>query len=191
VVESVDALDGTPEGKVAGQEHVGPVEGHEQEAVRRPRPDARDFGQSRLDLVVGHVRQGLVAETTIDQPLRQRPQRLALAGGEAAGPQHVGIRGEQLGGSRQPSSEMFRDAGHDRPRRPHRDLLAGDLEDQRPEGIEGRELVEPSPRAEVRVRIDDPAEHRVGLAQKGPRPRVSDRCSGGVHSSTRRSVSTI
>jgi hypothetical protein len=90
-------LDGTPEGNVAGQEHVGPVERHEQEAVRRPRPDARDLGQDGLDLVVGHLRQDLFAETTIDESFRQRPERLALAGGHAAGAQHVGIRSEQFG----------------------------------------------------------------------------------------------
>ena len=149
------------------------------------------FGQDRLDLVVRHVRQGLDVETTVDEPLRQCPQCLTLAGGDAAGAQDVRIRGEQFGGSWQLSSEVLLETGHDCPRRADRELLAGDLEDQRPEGIERRELVEPSPRAEVRVRIDDPREHRVGLAKKRPRLGSASGCSWSRHSSSRRSVSTI
>src|SRR4029079_11061956 len=112
------------------EEDVGPIERNQEEAVCRPRADARDFGQGRLDLLVRHVRERLVAETTVEEPFRQRPQRLALAGGEAAGAKYVRIRGEQLGRRRQPSSEVLLDTGHDRPRRLDRQLLAGDLEDE-------------------------------------------------------------
>jgi len=42
----------------------------------------------------------------------------------------------------------------DRPCRPDGELLADDLEDERPERIKRRELVEPGARMEVRVRVD-------------------------------------
>jgi hypothetical protein len=58
----VGTFDGTPKGEVAGTCRAG----RWQEAVRRPRPDA-GTSVSRLDLVVGHLREDLVAETTVDE----------------------------------------------------------------------------------------------------------------------------
>jgi hypothetical protein len=42
-------------------------------AMRRPGTDSRDFGQGRLDLVVRHTRECLVAQASVDEPFRQRP----------------------------------------------------------------------------------------------------------------------
>src|SRR2546421_930388 len=65
----------------------------------------------------------------------------------------------------------------DRPGRADRQLLARDLEDERPEGIEWRKLVHPGPRAEVRPRVDQPREHRVGLPKEVARLGIGNRGS--------------
>jgi hypothetical protein len=44
-------------------------------------------------------------------------------------------------------------------------LLADDLEDERPEGIERWKVVHPGPRVEVRSRVDELREDRIGLPQ--------------------------
>jgi hypothetical protein len=75
------------EREILGKPHVGPVERHDQKAVRRPRPDPRDFGQLRLDLVIGHARQRLVAQLAVDEPAGERAQGGGLAVGHAAGPE--------------------------------------------------------------------------------------------------------
>src|SRR5947208_13450196 len=54
----------------------------------------------------------------------------------------------------------------DRPRRGDRELLACDLEDECSERIERRELVDPSPGAEVRSRVDQSREHGIRVAQE-------------------------
>src|SRR2546421_7400214 len=56
--------------------------------------------------------------------------------------------------------------GDDRPGRGDGELLAGDLEDERPEGIERRKLVHPGSRAEIRPRVDQPREHGVRLPKE-------------------------
>src|SRR3954454_4502769 len=61
----------------------------------------------------------------------------------------------------------------DRPRRGDRELLACDLEDERSERIERRELVDPSPGAEVRSRVDQSREHRIRVAQELSRIGIS------------------
>jgi hypothetical protein len=45
-------------------------------------------------------------------------------------------------------------------------LLAGNLKDQRPEGIEGRKLVHPRPRAKVGPCLDQPRKNQVRLSKK-------------------------
>jgi hypothetical protein len=52
MVEAVRALDCSPEREVARQEHVGSVEGDEQEPVRRPRSDSRNAGEPSHDVLV-------------------------------------------------------------------------------------------------------------------------------------------
>src|SRR4029079_8146770 len=61
LVEAVRSLDRAPEREVARKKDVRPIERHEQEPARRPRPDTRNLCQGRLDLVVRHPRERLVA----------------------------------------------------------------------------------------------------------------------------------
>jgi hypothetical protein len=58
-----------PERKVAREEHVGPIERDEQESVRRPWPDPGHLSQRRLDLVVTHPGQHLIAKAPVDETL--------------------------------------------------------------------------------------------------------------------------
>jgi hypothetical protein len=67
------------------------------------------------------------------------------------------------------------------------ELLAGDLKDQRPKGVERRKVLEPGAGPEARVGVDDAAEHRVGLAKKGLRLAVGQRCFSAGHSLSSRS----
>ena len=166
MVEAVRSLDRAPEREVAREKDVGPIESHEQEPARGPRPDSGHLGQGRLDLVVGHARERLVAQASVDEPLRERAQGLALSSREAAVAQHLRISREQLGRRRQMPSESLLQMRDDRPGRADRQLLARDLEDERPEGIERRKLVHPGPRTEVRPRVDQPREHRVRLPKE-------------------------
>src|SRR5215471_45720 len=57
VIEAVLALNCTPQRKVAREKDVGPIERDEQEPTRRPRPDAGNLGETRLDLFVSHLRE--------------------------------------------------------------------------------------------------------------------------------------
>jgi hypothetical protein len=79
MVEAVGPLHCPPECEVARQEHVGSVEGDEQEAVRRPRSDPRNARQGSYDGLVRHARQPFVAQAAIDEALRDRPQGCRLA----------------------------------------------------------------------------------------------------------------
>ena len=184
MIESVGSLDRAPEREVAREEHVGPIEGDEQEPARRPRPDPGHLAQGRLDLLVGHAGERLVAEASVAEPLRERAQRLTLAGREAAVAQHLRIGREQLGRRRHVPSESLLEVSDDRPRRGDRQLLAGDLEDERAEGVERRKLVQPGAGTEVGPLVDQPREHRVGAPQELAR-RTIDRhgshAGGGVH----------
>ena len=73
------------------------------------------------------------------------------------------------------SAEALLEPGQDRPCRPDRELLTGDLEDERPEGIEPGQLVDPRARVEVGMRIDQPREDRVRLPEELARSRVGNR----------------
>ena len=121
-----------------------------------------------------------------------------LASREAAVAQHLRVGREQLGRRRQVPSEPLLEMRDDRPGRADGQLLARDLEDERAEGVEWRKLVQPGARTEVRPRVDQPREHRIGVAQELARLaglrllRVA--CGiGAVHAHTfsSRSVSTI
>ena len=48
------------------------------------------------------------------------------------------------------------------------ELLAGDLEDERPEGVERRQLVQPGPGAEVRARVNERRKDRIPVPQVLP-----------------------
>jgi hypothetical protein len=58
--------------------------------------------------------------------------------------------------------------------------LADDLKDERPERVERRKLVDSRPRMEVRVGIDHPCEHWVGIEQDIARARIGGRCGRAV-----------
>ena len=53
-------------------------------------------------------------------------------------------------------------------------MLAGDLEDERPEGVERRELVGPGPWTEVRPRVDESGENRIGVPEELARSGIGD-----------------
>src|SRR6476660_917108 len=85
------------------------------------------------------------------------------------------------------SSEALLETRHDRPRGPDGELLPDDLEDERPEGVERRQLLDPGARAEARMRVDHARQNRIGVAEEVPRRWIGDR----AHVRSRRSVSTI
>jgi hypothetical protein len=64
------------------------------------------------------------------------------------------------------SAEPLLETGHDRPRRSDGKLLADHLKNERPEPVKRRKFVEPRPRVEVRLRIDEPRENRICVPQK-------------------------
>src|SRR3954452_25328226 len=68
VVESVRALHCAPQRKVDGEEHVWTVESNDEEGVCRPRPVSWHFRQCAI-----------VAQASVDEPLRKCPQRRSLA----------------------------------------------------------------------------------------------------------------
>src|SRR5260370_20040849 len=84
---------------------------------------------------------------------------------------------------------MLLEPGQDRSRRPDGELLAGDLKDERAEGIESGKLVDPRARTEVRMRIDHRRENRVCVSEEPARSGIGD--GRGGHAFSKRSVSTI
>ena len=135
--------------------------------MRRPRPDAGDRRQGRLDLIIGHAREGLIAQSSVDEALGERAERSPLAEREPALPKDLWIRREELCGRRKTFSEVGLETREDRPGRSHGELLPGDLEDQCRECVERRKLVHPRARTEVRARIDQSRKDRVGLVSFG------------------------
>src|ERR1700730_14561061 len=75
------------------------------------------------------------------------------------------------------TSEVLLDPRHNRPGRGYGKLLTRGLEDQGSERIERRELVHPRPWTEVRPRVDQAREHRIGVPKKRSRRAVGDRGS--------------
>ena len=63
------------------------------------------------------------------------------------------------------SSEAVLKPGHDPSCRGDGELLAGDLEDERPERVERWELVQPGPGAEVRPGVDQSCQNGIGVPQ--------------------------
>src|SRR5258708_1066648 len=183
VVETVDPLDRATQCDIAREKDVWAVQRDEQETVRRPRPDALHRGQGCLDLFVCHAFKRRIAQPPVDESLRQRPERLALASREPGGTKYLRIGCQQLGRRRQMIAESLFDAGHDRAGRSDRQLLADDLENQCPERIERRELVHPRSGTKGWMRVDDAREHRIGLAKELASPSV-DEPSGPTRTST-------
>src|SRR5215211_226600 len=71
LVEAVDVSNGPAECEVTRQDNIATVEGDDQKAMYCPRTDARDRGERRLDLLVGGLQKGLVAELTSGEPLSE------------------------------------------------------------------------------------------------------------------------
>src|SRR5205814_4849542 len=69
----------------------------------------------------------LLAQASVDEPLRERAQGLALSSGEAAVAQGLGISREQLGGRGQMPSESLLQMRDDRSGRGDGQLLAGEI----------------------------------------------------------------
>src|SRR5262249_28570375 len=86
-------------------------------------------------------------------------------------------------------AEVLREPGQDRSGRADGQLLAGDLEQERPEGIKPRQFVDPRAWPEVGMRVDDAGEDRIGVAKELPRSGIGD--GGGRHAFNNRPVRTI
>src|SRR4029077_17614260 len=104
---------------------------------------------------------------------------LTLPHRKAALAEHFRIYREQLGCRRHMSAKVILEVSDDRPSRCDRKLLTGDLKDQRPKGVESRQLVHPGARPEARVGIDNPSQGRVGFAQELLRLALGARVSVG------------
>src|SRR4029077_4198227 len=94
------------------------------------------------------------------------------------------------------TSEAVLKAGHDRACRGDGKLLARDLEDQRPECVERRKLVQPGPGTGTGERGDQSREHRIRVPEELPSLAIGDRSPLALlgvdgHALSRRSVSTI
>src|SRR4051794_12440939 len=86
------------------------------------------------------------------------------------------------------SSEALLETRQDRPCGPDGELLADHLEDEHPKGVERRKLLDPCPRAEVRMRVDQARENRVGVSQELARLGIGDGGWPAGHSWSRRSA---
>src|SRR6266567_2640340 len=76
------------------------------------------------------------------------------------------------------AAEQILDAGQVPAGCRDRQLLPGDLEQQRAVQVHRRQLDHPRSRVEVRPLVDQPRQHRVGLAQVGPRLLQPHRAAG-------------
>src|SRR5262249_37822792 len=80
----------------------------------------------------------------------------------------------------------------DCPGRDDRQVLARDLEDERPKRVERRKLVHPGPRTEVRPRVNQPRKHRIRIPKEVARPGIGERGSlAGSGPGDRRGHQTI
>ena len=85
-------------------------------AVHGPMPG--HLGEGRLDLVVGHARERLVAQASVDEPFRERAQRRALASREAASRSTCGSAASSSAGDGRCPPKRSSRRDDDRPRRP-------------------------------------------------------------------------
>jgi hypothetical protein len=89
-------------------------------------------------------------------------------------------------------SEAVLKSGHDRPCGGDGKLLTRDLEDQRPEGVERRKLVQPGPGTETGPRVDQSRENRIRVPEELPSLAIRDRsplARLGVHAHSSSSLS--
>src|ERR1700722_7911433 len=143
-----------------------------QAAVGPPFPgDGQDLllGGQVVQLVSGPDR---LAERQVarqdDVLALQREEHGALDGPRAYARNRAelaGIYREQFGGCGEVAAEQGLDPGQGPAGRRDGQLLAGNLEQQRTMQVHRRQLVHPRPGVEVRPVVDEPRQHRVGVAQ--------------------------
>ena len=174
MVESVEPLNAVPECEVAAEEarRAGRARRCRKPcAVHGPMPETSVSAASTSSSVI--CGQRLVAQASVDEPLRECPQRRALAGGE------TGLRAapaDRPRAARPATADVHRIAARREPgsfASPDGELLAGDLEDERPKGVEPGKLVDPCARVEVGMRVD-------AARGQGRRPRNSRRGIGAA-----------
>ena len=144
--------------------------------MRRPRPDARHFGQGGLDLFVRHARKCRVAQPPVDEsvPRALATSRLCDPRGRlceapadrppAPRPATAGVRRIALRDGRRSSVSPRRRAAARRP------------EDEGAESVERGQLLQPRPRTELRPRVDQAREDWIGITKEIPRLRIGDGC---------------
>ena len=103
------------------------------------------------------------------ESVRERTQRLALANREATVAQHLRVGREQLCCRRHVPAESLLEMRDDRAGRGGGELLARDLERERPKRVQRRVVLLPRTGTEVRPRVDQLGEHRIGVAEVLPR----------------------
>ena len=176
----IGSLDGLTEGKVAGQDDVFPLQRNDEDALHGPGTYPRDCGELSHELVVGQTAQDVWVQSAICQPRGEVAERADLPPGESRLAEPVGIHAQQFGGCGQMAVEQGLDAGQGPAGRRDGQLLAGDLKQQGAVQIHGRQQGHPRPGIEVRPVVDEPREHRVGVAQVGPR-LLQPRGAAGIH----------
>jgi hypothetical protein len=77
------------------------------------------------------------------------------------------------------SAEVLLEPGQDRSRRSDGELLACDLEGERPEGVERGELADPRARAEVGMRVDHPRQDRIRVPEELAHSGIGERIGSG------------
>ena len=129
---------------------------------------------SAMQLVVGQAAQ----HVRVQPAVRHAPGEVAQGGdlppGQPGLAELAGVDGQQFGRGREVTAEQGLDPGQGPAGRRHGQLLPGDLEQQRTVQVHRRQLGHPRPRVEVGPVVDEPGQHRVGVAQVGtrlPQPR--------------------
>jgi hypothetical protein len=118
------------------------------------------------ELVVGQPAQDVDVEPAIGQAFGEVAQGADLPPGQARGAERDRIDVEQIGGSGEAPVEQGLDAGQDPAGRGDGQLLADDLEEQRPVEVHRGQPRQPRVGVEVGAVVDEPREHRVGVAQR-------------------------
>jgi hypothetical protein len=160
---------GLAERQVARQDDVLASQRDEQRALHGPRADAGNRGELGQQLIVGQGDQGVRVQPTVRHSLGQVAQRADLTPGQAGLAEPAGIDGQQFGRRREMPVEQRLDAGHGAAGGRDGQLLTGDLEQQGAVQVHRRQLGQPRPWVEVRPCVDEPSQHRIGVAQVAAR----------------------
>ena len=180
VVEPISGLDGLTEGEVAGQDDVFPLQRDDEDALHGPGTDPGYRGELSHELVVRQTAQDVDVQSTVRQPLGEVAECADLPPGQSRLAEPSGsTASSSVGVGRCPSNRASMRASV---RRVAGDgqLLTGDLEQQCAVQIHRRKQSDPRPGIEVRPVVDEPREHRIGVAKVGPR-RCRPRGAAGIH----------